>query len=166
MNGGMYLKDGTPQGLFIKDKKVIAPIDTVQKAYGNFYLQPNGVFYLQGQKAKVLTSSAYLSEQAQPDFATQSGPMLVINNQLHPVFVEGSKNLHIRNGVGINSDGKICFAISNNKVNLFDFAMLFKEKLHCPDALYLDGFVSKAYIPDLDRKELGGNFGVIIGLLK
>lgn len=162
MNGGMYLKDGTPQGLYIENKRTIQETDTTQEAYGNFYLQPNGIFYIENKKAKVVTTSKYLIDSPNPDFATQSGPMLVIENELHPVFVEGSKNIHIRNGVGIDVEGNIILAISNNKLNLFDFAMFFKEKMSCKNALYLDGFVSKAYIPALKRMELGGNFGVII----
>jgi len=166
MNGGMYLKDGTPQGLYIENGKTIQQIDTTQEAYGNFYLQPNGIFYIENKKGFVNTTSHYLKGNFNPDFATQSGPMLVIENKIHPAFVEGSKNIHIRNGVGIDAAGKIVLAISNNKLNLFDFAMFFKEKMNCKNALYLDGFVSKAYIPDLNRMEIGGNFGVIISGIK
>jgi len=164
MNGGMYLKDGSPQGLYIEQQQEIKSIDTIQEAYGNFYLQPNGIFYIENQQGKVQSTTQYLATQPKPEFATQSGPMLVIDSLIHPVFVKGSKNLNIRNGVGIDSAGHIVFAISNNELNLYDFASLFKDKLACKNALYLDGFVSKAYIPTLDRKELGGNFGVIIAL--
>ena len=166
MNGGMYLKDGSPQGLYIENGDQIKTVDTIQNAYGNFYLQPNGIFYIKDKKGVVVTTSSYLQSKPNPEFATQSGPMLVIENQVHPVFVEGSDNLNIRNGVGIDTSGKVVFAISHQKVNLYDFAMLFKEKLNCRNALYLDGFVSKAYIPAIDRKELGGNFGVMIGVSK
>lgn len=166
MNGGMYLKDGSPQGLYIEAGKTLTPADTVQEAYGNFYLQPNGIFYLSDTNAVVLPTTSFLAQNPNVNYATQSGPMLVIDNELHPVFREGSPNVHIRNGVGVRSDGTIFFAISNERVNLYDFAMLFKEKLACPSALYLDGFVSKAYIPSLERSETGGNFGVIIGLVK
>jgi len=162
MNGGMYLKDGRSQGLYIEEGKTIAPTDTVQDAYGNFYLQPNGIFYLQKDKGAVLTTSQFLQSNLQVDYATQSGPMLVIDGSIHPVFREGSSNLHIRNGVGMVSEQEIVFAISHKKVNLFDFAMLFKEQLKCDNALYLDGFVSKAYIPELGREEMEGNFGVMI----
>lgn len=166
MNGGMYLKDGTPQGLYIEKGKTITPLDTVQDAYGNFYLQPNGVFYIDENGGGIKATKQYQALELNPSFATQSGPMLVIDGALHPVFVEGSKNLHIRNGVGINAEGKVVFAISDNLVNLYDFAMLFKEKLGCKNALYLDGFVSRAYIPSLKREQLDGNFGVIITATK
>ena len=163
MNAGMYMKDGSPQGLYIEDGKTIKKIIRQKEGYGNFFLQPNGVFYLNADTAGVLTTTAYLTQNIKAQYASQSGPMLVIDNELHPVFVEGSKNLNIRNGVGRISPHELVFVISHKKVNLYDFAMLFKEALHCPNALYLDGFVSKAYIPSLERKQLGGNFGVMIG---
>lgn len=166
MNGGMYLKDGTPQGLYVSSKIQHTPIDTIQKAYGNFYLQPNGVFAIANDSAIVLTTKDFIAQNIKPSYATQSGPMLVIDNDIHPVFRKGSENVHIRNGVGINEDGNVVFAISNQKVNLYDFAALFKEQLKCKNALYLDGFVSKAYIPELKRSDAGGNFGVIIGVVK
>ena len=45
MNGGMYKKDNSPQGLFIENKKTLSFIDT-SDGEGNFYLKPNGVFYI------------------------------------------------------------------------------------------------------------------------
>jgi len=166
MNGGMYLKDGSPQGLFIENGTTIKTLDTISGGYGNFYLQPNGIFYLNKKNSVVCTTAAYLKTNPKPQYATQSGPMLVIDNQLHPIFKEGSQHLNIRNGVGINSRGKVIFAISNDKVNLYDFAMFFKEKLACKNALYLDGFVGRAYIPKIKRKQLDGNFGVIVGVIQ
>ncbi|MEM6966435.1 MAG: phosphodiester glycosidase family protein, partial [Bacteroidota bacterium] len=142
----------------------IQSLDTIQSGYGNFYLQPNGVFYIKDKKAGVLPTTQFRSENIQPDLATQSGPMLLINGNIHPVFKKGSKHLNIRNGVGIISDHEIVFAISTEEVNLFDFALFFKEKWQCENALYLDGFVSKAYIPTIPRHDLGGNFGVLIGI--
>lgn len=166
MNAGMYQRDRNPQGLYIENGKIVKSLDTLQDGYGNFYLQPNGVFFIQNDAAGVLPSSLFSQKNITPTWATQSGPMLLINEKVHPIFKEGSTNLNIRNGVGVISNHEIVFVISHKEVNLFDFAMLFKEKLNCKNALYLDGFVSRAYIPQLDRKDLDGNFGVIIGIVK
>lgn len=38
MNGGMYKKDGTPQGLYIENGVTVALLDTLREGYGNFYL--------------------------------------------------------------------------------------------------------------------------------
>ena len=53
-------------------------------------------------------------------------------------------------------------AISNEKVNLWHFADLFKSKYACTDALYLDGFVSKMRCKNLGRKDKGGGFATMI----
>ncbi len=163
MNGGMYLKNGTPQGLYIENGKQITPLDTIENAYGNFYLQPNGVFFLTGKEGGVATSKVFQKMNASNiKYATQSGPMLVIDRTIHSAFREGSSNLHIRNGVGQISATELVFIISNERVNLYEFAQLFKDHFGCAQALYLDGFVSRAYIPNLQREDLDGNFGVII----
>lgn len=160
MNGGMYKKDLSPQGLYIEKTKKISPLDTVQHAYGNFYLQPNGVFYITSDnKAKVVATDKFVNENVQ--YGTQSGPMLVIDGQIHSKFREHSKNINIRNGVGVLPNGKIIFAISKTKINLYNFANFFKSK-GCKNALYLDGFVSKAYFPNQENKDDKSKFGVII----
>ena len=145
MNAGMYQRDRNPQGLYIENGKTIKPLDTLQNGYGNFYLQPNGVFSVKNQKAAITPSLIFNKKNKKPEWATQSGPMLLINQKVHPAFKEGSSHLNIRNGVGIISEHEIVFVISHKEVNLFDFAMLFKEKLNCMNALYLDGFVSVSY---------------------
>ena len=89
--------------------------------------------------------------------------MLVINGKIHPDFKQGSSNLNARNGVGIISDNKVIFAISEKEVNFYDFALFFQEQ-GCKNALYLDGFVSRTYLPEKKWIQTDGNFGVIIGV--
>jgi uncharacterized protein YigE (DUF2233 family) len=96
-------------------------------------------------------------------YATQSGPMLVIDGEIHTAFKKNSTNLNIRNGVGILPNNQIIFAISKKEINFYDFAEYFK-KLGCKNALYLDGFVSRTYLPEKNWKQFDGNFGVIIGV--
>lgn len=94
-------------------------------------------------------------------FATQSGPMLLVNGEYHEVLTKGSSNLHIRNGVGVLPDGKVLFVMSKEKVNFYDLATLFKQR-GCKNALYLDGFVSRIYLPSKNWEQLDGDFGVMI----
>lgn len=162
MNGGMYMPDNSPQGLFIQHNKTLNPLDT-SSGYGNFYLKPNGVFYITTNKIAVIRKTSDFRDNGSVDFATQSGPMLVIDGVIHPSFKEGSPNLHIRNGVGILPDNKIVFAMSKEKINFYDFAKYFKD-LGCKNALYLDGFVSRTYLPEKNWIQTDGNFGVIIGI--
>ncbi len=163
-NGGMYLKDRTPQGLFIQDGVIKKQLDTIQEGYGNFYLQPNGVFFINNKnEAQICTTTDFSNREVK--FATQSGPMLVIDGEIHHKFRNGSKNLNIRNGVGILPNDNLIFAMSKEEINFFDFATYFKN-LGCNNALYLDGFVSRTYLPSKNWVDTDGKFGVIIAETK
>ena len=161
-NGGMYKKDNSPQGLFIENKIVKSEIDT-SNGNGNFYLKPNGVFYLTTDKNPMICKTEDFANNGKIKYATQSGPMLVINGEIHTAFKKNSTNLNIRNGVGILPNNQIIFSISKKEINFYDFAEYFK-KLGCKNALYLDGFVSRTYLPEKNWKQIDGNFGVIIGV--
>ena len=161
-NGGMYKKDNSPQGLFIENKIVKSEIDT-SNGNGNFYLKPNGVFYLTTDKNPMICKTEDFVNNGKIKYATQSGPMLVIDGEIHTAFKKNSTNLNIRNGVGILPNNQIVFVISKKEINFYDFAEYFK-KLGCKNALYLDGFVSRTYLPEKNWKQIDGNFGVIIGV--
>jgi len=164
MNGGMYKTDQSPQGLYIENGVKLADIDTLQNGYGNFYMQPNGIFYItNNNKATVCKTTTFKNKDIK--YATQSGPLLLIDGKIHQKFRNGSKNLNIRNGVGILPNNQLVFAMSKNKINFYDFANYFRS-LGCKNALYLDGFVSKTYLPDKNWNSVDGNFGVIIGETK
>ncbi|MEO8239162.1 MAG: phosphodiester glycosidase family protein [Flavobacterium sp.] len=132
-------------------------------AQGNFYLKPNGVFYLTTENVPEICTTEMFHNNGKVAYATQSGPMLVIENQIHPAFKEGSPNLNIRNGVGILPNGKMVFVLSKKEVNFYDFAKYFKD-LGCKNALYLDGFVSRAYLPSENWIQTDGNFGVLFAV--
>ena len=170
-NAGMYTQSFEPQGLYIEQFKELYPIDTTRPNNDNFYLKPNGVFYLdQMNKPYINTTEDFLnkyrSKKVKVKFATQSGPMLLINGQIHPVFTVNSSNRKIRSGVGITIDKKVVFAISLGEVNFYDFANLFKDIFTCNDALFLDGAISRMFLFDKDPQERGGNFGPIISVVK
>jgi uncharacterized protein YigE (DUF2233 family) len=163
MNGGMYKPDNSPQGLFIENQKTLSPLDT-SNGGGNFYLKPNGIFYLTTDNSPVICSTNNFKDSGKIKYATQSGPMLVIDGQIHPAFKEGSTNLNIRNGVGILSDNKAIFVMSKKEINFYEFANYFKS-MGCKNALYLDGLVSRTYLPEKEWTQTDGNFGVIIGVI-
>lgn len=163
MNGGMFKPDGTPVGLFIQDQVTVTPLDT-SSGNGNFYLKPNGILYITtDNKAFICQTAAFKHHQVK--FATQSGPMLLIDGMIHPAFKKGSANVNIRNGVGLLPDGRLVFAMSKTAINFYDLAEYFKN-LGCHNALYLDGFVSRTYLPSENWIQKDGNFGVIIGAVK
>ena len=161
MNGGMYMEDSKPLGLYIQDGKKLKNINKAE-GKGNFYLKPNGVFYITNENVPFISKTSDF-ESNNIKYATQSGPMLVIDGQIHSAFKKGSTNLNIRNGVGILPGNKVVFAISKTAINFYDFAKYFQQ-LGCKNALYLDGFVSRMYLPEKKWIETDGNFGVIIGV--
>ncbi|HYF03581.1 MAG TPA: phosphodiester glycosidase family protein, partial [Patescibacteria group bacterium] len=164
MNGGMYKGDNSPQGLYIENFTMLSPLDTASGG-GNFYLKPNGVFYITANNIPHISTTADFKSDSSIKFATQSGPMLVIDGAIHSAFKKGSANLNIRNGVGILPDGKVIFAMSKSEINFYDFAEFFK-KAGCNNALYLDGLVSRTYLPQENSLQTDGDFGVIIAVVK
>lgn len=162
MNGGMCKQDYTPEGLFILNKETLSPLNTAT-GYGNFYLKPNGVFYITTDNIPVVCKTTDFKDNGEIKYATQSGPMLIIDGAIHSAFKEGSSNLNIRNGVGILPDNKVLFAMSKTEINFYDFARFF-QKSGCKHALYLDGFVSRMYLPEKNWIQTDGRFGVLIGV--
>ncbi|WP_243635861.1 phosphodiester glycosidase family protein [Hymenobacter edaphi] len=161
-NGGMYRAGNVPVGLFIQAGKTLVPLDTAAGT-GNFYLRPNGVFYLTAAGRAAICRTQDFRAAGRIRYATQSGPMLVIDGQLHPAFRAGSTNLNVRNGVGVLPDGRVVFAMSKQPISFYDFARYFQH-LGCRQALYLDGFVSRTYLPAQGWRQTDGDFGVIIGV--
>lgn len=164
MNAGMYKEDNSPLGLYIENYKTITKLNT-RSATGNFYLKPNGVFYVTGDGKAFICKTTSFKADKNIKYATQSGPMLLIDGNIHPSFTKGSININIRNGVGILPNGNALFAMSKSFVNFYDFADYFKKK-GCKNALFLDGSICRTYAPGSNWVQTGGNFGVIIGITK
>ena len=167
MNAGMYHPDRRPVGLMIEGGVPRARIVT-REGPGNFGLLPNGVFCIasDAQAGFAITESrAFAAAPRACRYATQSGPMLVIDGKLHPRFRAKSDSRFVRNGVGVSADGqRAVFVISDQPVNFHEFARLFRDVLHLPNALYLDGKVSRLHAPSLGRSDLGYPMGPIVGL--
>ena len=162
MNGAMYHQDRSPVGLYVEDGKEISHLVT-SAGPGNFGMLPNGVFCIGEGWAKVLETLDYDRTRPACRYAAQSGPMLVTGGALHPRFLENGTSRHIRNGVGTRPDGTVVFAISDAPVNFHRFARLFRDRLGTPDALYIDGKVSRLYAPDLGRHDIGFPLGPLVG---
>lgn len=170
-NAGMYLDSFAPMGLYVENKQTLVPINTRSiegggSAVPNFYKAPNGVFYFDANGAGIATTEEFLSRRPNTSFATQSGPMLVIADEIHPAFIADSNDRKRRTGVGVCADGRVRFAISDSPVNFYDFAHLFKDQLACPNALFLDGGRGAGiYSTSLGRNDVSwhGGFGPMVG---
>lgn len=98
MNGGMFQEDFSPVGLYIENGKTIRKLNT-RNAGGNFYMKPNGVFYITKNGKGTVCKTEDFRRSPTLQYATQSGPMLVIDGTIHPDFKEGSvlgakRNMH------------------------------------------------------------------------
>lgn len=162
MNAGMFDENLKPIGLYVENGKTAKKLNR-RGGYGNFHLKPNGVFYIAGGTVGVLDTEAYAKASLAPNFATQSGPMLVTNGKIHPKFSETGTSFKVRNGVGVNAEGQALFVLSQGAVNFHQFARLFRDQLQTPNALFLDGSVSSLYSTELGRNEGFLPLGPMVG---
>ena len=164
-NGGIYEPDYSPTGLYIEKGTLKSPLN-LNEGDGNFFLKPNGIFLITENRAKIIESLYFNPEKiSMIEYAQQSGPLLVLNNKIHPVFKKNSHHRKLRSGIGVNENKKVYIAISNCAVTFYEFATFFKEDLKCPNALYLDGTISRLYAPLINKFESNyGNYAVMIGV--
>jgi uncharacterized protein YigE (DUF2233 family) len=163
MNAGMFREDYSPLGLLVMDGKQVHRIN-LATGFGNFYMKPNGVFVVSPSGARIVESSLYGSLDDLVILATQSGPLMVSAGIIHPGLNPQGTSRNIRNGIGVVSANEIVFAISDDPVNFYDFALLFRDRLKCSDALYLDGNVSSLYVRSMGRDDEHALLGPIIGV--
>ena len=165
MNAGMFEDDGRPLGLLLEDGIVTHPANT-RTADGNFYLQPNGVFSVDAAGAvHIEPTDHYLASQRPTQWATQSGPMLLIGGALHPAIQPDGPSRLTRNGVGEGDDHTAYFVISQGPVSFGRLARFFRDDLHCRNALFLDGNVSSLWAPVLNRRDQAYPMGPMVSVL-
>lgn len=165
VNAGMYKPDFSPVGLFVVGCQELVPLNR-HSGSGNFSQQPNGVFLVEGNSARVMTTNEYSAEKPKSSLATQSGPMLVHEGEVttSAVMNPNSTWRKIRNGVCAPSSDVVIFVISDAPVTFYEFAGYFRDSLHCREALYLDGSISSLYAPRLNRDDEGFEMGPILGV--
>ncbi len=166
MNAGMYHSDRAPVGYYVEEGEEVMRV-IPNAGPGNFGLLPNGIFCIRRGRADVIETLRFVEKPPDCNYATQSGPMLVIDGALHPRFLPDSTSRYVRNGVGTSADGKTAvFAISDGSVTFHEFGRLFRDHLTLPNALFLDGNISRLYAPDLNRSDIGFSLGPIVGTVE
>lgn len=165
MNAGMYGEDLKPIGLYVEGGRTLKKLNR-RNGPGNFHLKPNGVFFIDGDRGGVMETEAFARSGLRPQFASQSGPMLVVDGRIHPKFSETGTSLQRRNGVGAPNDHTLVFVISDGWVNFHSFARLFRDHLKAPNALFLDGSISSLHAPEMGRSDGFAPLGPIVALVK
>jgi uncharacterized protein YigE (DUF2233 family) len=67
--------------------------------------------------------------------------------------------------VGVENTSSVHLVISEGWVSFYEFAAFFKDVLHCPNALYLDGNISGLYVPNSSFQSTG-DYGGMLGVVK
>lgn len=164
MNAGMFHYTFHPVGLYIENKKKLFPLNQ-HNGWGNFYLQPNGVLAWNSKQAVILSTSQYVKGKFKADYATQSGPMLVFNRRINPIFMTESTSLKIRNAVGIK-DQELYFVLTEQAVNFYALASFMQNELKLEQALYLDGSISAMYLAEKDINTQSSPFGPMLAYIE
>lgn len=166
MNGGIFNEGGIPSGLLVENGQVVRPLN-LSNGTGNFYLKPNGVFFIAASGAAIVESQRYSTMTRRPQFAIQSGPLLLLDGLPHPDLRPASSNRLHRNGVGIMPDGSVLFAITEQfqerLPNLYEFAQFFASR-GCQSALFLDGDLSQWVMYPTTNAIPGNHFGAVISV--
>lgn len=161
-NGGAFGAGGQPVGYYVEEGNRLVELDR-DDGDGNFYLKPNGVFFGSDGSWEIRTTNDFLFNVGdRPQFGTQSGPMLVIDGQMHPEMQDDGPSQAVRNGVGIDADGKAHFVISEAPISFGKFARFFRDELGTRNALCLDGNVSALWDPVTERLDAETQIGPLI----
>jgi uncharacterized protein YigE (DUF2233 family) len=68
--------------------------------------------------------------------------------------------------IGVAEGHIVRFAISNQPVTFHQFARLFRDRLRCPDALFLAGSISALYATSVSRHDRFRPMGLIVGVVE
>jgi uncharacterized protein YigE (DUF2233 family) len=164
MNAGMFAEDQSPVGLYVENRRKLHDAD-MRGGATNFHMKPNGVFWIGDGIAGVTETSRFIANPPPARYATQSGPMLILEGKIHPKILPTGTSEKIRNGVGVGAGGAVVFAIADEPVTFDRFARLFRDELECRNALFLDGSVSSLYAPELTRDDEVEPIGPIVGVV-
>ncbi|MCW3797550.1 phosphodiester glycosidase family protein [Sphingomonas sp. BN140010] len=165
VNAGMFDEGGLPIGLAVADGRELKGLNR-RDGGGNFHLKPNGVFLVRDDGSAAVVPTEQFKPSKTVRLATQSGPMLLIGGKLHPRIEADGRSRFVRNAVGVDTHGVPLFVISEEAVSFGKLARLFRDRLGCRNALYLDGSVSSLWDPAGHRMDSFSALGPMIVALR
>lgn len=145
VNSGIYTPQDAPKGLHVERGRAIVPLNTTDSTAGNFFRpRPNGVFAVMNDgTVRIVRRGAAAALLPRMREATQSGPRLLENGQ--PVSRFSNTPLR-RTAICVAAPRRVFIAVSRDPVSLNDLAALFRDRLGCTDALFLDGGAVQALV--------------------
>ncbi|MEM1195105.1 MAG: phosphodiester glycosidase family protein [Pseudomonadota bacterium] len=162
MNGGAFSDDLTPRGYLVSQGERLSPLNRAS-GEGNFYLKPNGVFFGTAGRWQILTTDRFFSSvRDRPQFGTQSGPMLLVDGELGAAISENGNSRAIRNGVGVDAEGKAHFVISDAPLSFGQLARFFRDEVKATNALFLDANSSSLWDPATGRMDTGRTGPILV----
>jgi uncharacterized protein YigE (DUF2233 family) len=161
MNAGMFDEEGRAIGLLVEKAEILQPINR-RDGYGNFHMMPNGIFLVRSDGSAEVVTADEFEPSKDIAYASQSGPMLVIDGKLHPRFEPDGQSRHFRNGVGLAPDGTPLFVISADPISFGKLARFFRNELDVRNALYFDGSVSSLWDPANGRRDSHAPLGPMV----
>jgi uncharacterized protein YigE (DUF2233 family) len=164
-NAGIFEPGFVPTGLHVERGVALRPLN-LARGEGNFFTQPNGVFFIAQGGAGIAESSAFARRGAPVQEATQSGPLLLLDGKIPPGISPRSRHRKLRSGVCVIDERQVAFGISRAEVTFHQMAKMFAQALSCRSALYLDGTISGLHAPQIGRTdEDRGPFAGILGVI-
>ncbi len=153
MNAGIYKLAGgdyAPCGLHVEEGRVLNLLNRAS-GQGNFYLKPNVVFFVSGDKTGVMETTEFAAARNHAPDRAAIGTAPSSNGRMHPAFRADSASLHHRNGVGIAPNGDVLFAITEfsgrQSCEPLRIRRIFPQPW-LPVALFLDGDISAMWDSD------------------
>jgi len=139
INAGFVETGCIPTGYLLSQGELVNSLN-FKTGVGNFYLKPNGVFYVSTNNMDIVDSEDFANLNEKMLNGVQSGPLLLKNGYLNPQIQANSTNLNYRSAVGIGKTSypsRVFFVKSEQMVTFYELSQFFKNVLDCSNALHL-----------------------------
>ena len=166
INGGMYGDDFCPIGLYVENGQE-AHRRQHQDVTGTrpiFTRSRTASFIWRGQGGCGDDRRVCRSRRPTREFATQSGPMLVIDGKIHPASSKARLTQEPRRGRRQQPDGG-ALRHHGGRVSFDHFARFFRDGLGCENALFLDGTHLRHLCAGTRPRRCLVGYGPIIGVV-
>ena len=163
-NAGIFYRTREPAGLHVERGTALRPLNRSRtppagEGPGNFFAQPNGVFYLaRDGSAHVVTTAEATHRPGRMVEATQSGPLLLRDGVPHPLA--GRADV-ARNAIAVCAPRRVALVLAPDGASIRQLALFVRDTLGCRDALYLDGTISGLRVPSARVDRDGAYVGMI-----